>query len=143
MKAILTSTAGMEWSAGSGLYGEGSRCQGAEVVAVKILADRRPAGGGIAYLARFTPPPGKLIRLVAVARSDEHVYVLQGAYCDKTGRPLRGPGDYVLNPAGHPHSAFIGAEVVSLFVYRGQPDEIVAFDVIAKPAGATRRRRGR
>ena len=35
------------------------------VVALKA-SDRRPdVGGGIAWLVKFTPPPGKLIKIVA------------------------------------------------------------------------------
>ena len=97
---------------------------------LKILSDRRGDGGGIAYLVKFSPPAGKLIKLVAVARSDEHVYILAGGYCNKAGEQLRWPGDYGLNPNGHPHSAFIGEETVNLAVYTGEPDEVLECTVI-------------
>jgi hypothetical protein len=130
LKTILTSAAGLPWSPGSGLYGSGSIYEERELVQLKVLGDRRADAGGIAFLVRFTPPEDRLIRLVAVARSDEHVYVLDGGYCNKAGRPLRVPGDYAFNPAGHVHSAFIGAETISLVIYAGEADEIRAFDVI-------------
>jgi len=97
---------------------------------LKILSDRRGDGGGIAYLVKFSPPAGKLIKLVAIARSDEHVYILAGGYCNKAGEQLRWPGDYGLNPKGHPHSAFIGEETVNLAVYAGEPDEVLECTVI-------------
>jgi hypothetical protein len=128
----------MDWEPGSRLYGDRSIYHGTELVHLKVLSDRRAAGGGLAYLVKFSPPPKKLIKVVAVTRSNEHVFILEGGFCNKAGKPLRGPGDYALNPSGHPHSAFIGSEVVSLAVYSGEPDDIVAFDVIdARPAVPT------
>jgi hypothetical protein len=56
--------------------------------------------------------------------------VLGGGSCNRSGEQLRFPGDYALNPKGHPHSAFIGRETVSLVVYAGEPDEIREFAVI-------------
>lgn len=130
MKATLASTTAMEWAPGSALYGHASIHDGRELVHVKVLADRRADGGGIAFLVKFTPPQGKLIKLVAVARSDEHVYLLEGGYCNKSGTQLRFPGDYAFNPTGHPHSAFVGMQVVSLVVYTGDTDQIRTFEVI-------------
>jgi hypothetical protein len=37
---------------------------GNDIVQLKILSDRRAEGGGIAWLAKFLPPPGKLIKIV-------------------------------------------------------------------------------
>ena len=136
MKAILASTARMEWVPGSILYGPQSVYEGQELVHLKILSDRRTVGGGLAYLVKFSPPEGKLIKVVAVTRSDEHVYILAGGYCNKVGAQLRFPGDYTLNPAGHPHSAFIGTEGVSVVIYAGEPDEIRAFEVIEAGSSA-------
>jgi hypothetical protein len=56
--------------------------------------------------------------------------VLEGGYYNRSGEPLRFPGDYALNPGGRPHSAFIGQETVSLVVYAGEPDEIREFEVV-------------
>ena len=130
MKAITRRTSQMVWEPDCGLYGEKSTANGRPLVQLKILSDRRGEGGGIAYLVKFSPPPGKLIKLVAVARSDEHVYILEGGYCNKAGEQLRWPGDYGLNPKGHPHSAFIGEETVNLAVYAGEPDEVLECTVI-------------
>jgi hypothetical protein len=101
-----------------------------------VLSDRRNEGGGIAWLARFSPPPGKLIKIVAKALSDEHVFNLEGGRGTKSGEPARASGGYTLNSEGQPHSAFIGTETVSLIVYRGEPDEIVSLEVVdPAPAG--------
>ncbi len=130
MKSIMVSTSKSDWISGSGLYGEQSIYNGKELVQLKILSDRRKEEGGLAYLVKFSPPAGKLIKIVAVARSTEHTYVLEGGYCNRAGEQLRFPGDYALNPKGRPHSAFIGKETVSLVVYAGEPDEIREFVVI-------------
>ena len=97
---------------------------------LKVLSDRRSEGGGIAWLARFSPPPGKLIKIVATALSDEHVFNLEGGRSTKSGAPARASGGYTLNPKGQPHSALIATETVSLVIYRGEPDEIVSLDVV-------------
>jgi hypothetical protein len=99
-------------------------------VQLKVLSDRRAEGGGIAWLAKFSPPPGKLIKIVATALSDEHVFNLEGGRATKSGAPARASGGYTLNPTGQPHSAMIAAETVSLIVYSGEPDRIVSMEVI-------------
>lgn len=119
-----------EWTPGIPFYGPAAVYQGRDIVQLKILSDRRGEGGGIAWLARFSPPPGKLIRIVAKALSDEHVFNLEGGRGTKSGAPARASGGYALNPAGQPHSAFIGSETVSLIVYTGEPDEIVSLEVV-------------
>ena len=103
---------------------------GNDIVQLKILSDRRAEGGGIAWLAKFLPPPGKLIKIVARALSDEHVFNLEGGRVNKSGAPVRASGGYTLNPEGQPHSAIIGSETVSLVIYRGEPDEIGSLEVI-------------
>ena len=130
MKSTRASTATADWSPGSPIYGLGSVYEGRELVQLKILSDRRSSGGGMAYVVKFTPPSGKTIKIVAVARSDEHVFNLEGGYGTRTGRQLRFPGDYTLNPKGQPHSAFISAETTSLVVYAGEPDEIKSIEVV-------------
>jgi hypothetical protein len=124
MKGILLSTETQDWQSADYRFGVVSADNGASIAQEKILSDRRNEGGGVGYLLKFTPPHGKLIRLVATARSDEHVFILEGGYCDKRGRPQRFPGDYGLNPSGHTHSAFIGKKTVALVIYAGEPDEV-------------------
>jgi hypothetical protein len=68
--------------------------------------------------------------VVAVARSDEHVFALAGGRGTKSGAVVHGKGGYTLNPAGQAHSAFIAEETVSLVVYSGEPDEVLALEVI-------------
>jgi hypothetical protein len=130
MKAVRSNTPDRPWQRAGYRFGECSAYNGAALVQEKVLSDRRGEGGGIAFLLKFTPPVGKLLKLVATARSDEHVYILEGGYCDKVGRPRRFPGDYGLNANGHTHSAFIGRETVALVVYAGEPDEVHEFAVI-------------
>jgi hypothetical protein len=119
-----------EWTGGAPFYGPAAVHQGKDIVQLKILSDRRSEGGGIAWLAKFSPPPGKLIKIVATALSDEHVFNLTGGRVTKSGQPARASGGYTLNPKGQPHSALIGTETVSLVIYRGEPDEIVSMEVV-------------
>ncbi len=130
MKAISVRTPDTKWTSAASVFGERAINNGKPLVQYKILSDRRSEGGGIAYMLKFSPPAGKLIKLVAVAQSDEHVYVLEGGYCNRAGEQLRFPGDYALNPEGHPHSAFIGVETVGIAVYAGEPDKVVELEVI-------------
>jgi len=119
-----------EWTPGTPFYGPAAVYQGKDIVQLKILSDRRPEGGGIAWLIKASPPPGKLIKIVATALSDEHVLNLAGGRVTKAGQLARSSGGYTLNPKGQPHSALIGTETVSLVIYRGEPDEIVSMEVV-------------
>jgi len=119
-----------EWTAGTLFYGPAAMYQGKDIVQLKILSDRRSEGGGIAWLAKFSPPPGKLIKIVATALSDEHVFNLEGGRVTKAGQAARASGGYTLNPKGQPHSALIGAETISLVIYHGEPDEITSLEVV-------------
>jgi len=101
-----------------------------------VLSDRRREGGGIAWLVRFLPPPGKLIKIVATALSDEHVFSLQGGRSTKSGTRAQGSGGYSLNPKGQPHSAMISSETVALVIYAGEPDEVRSMEVVDIEAAA-------
>src|SRR3954469_20383539 len=111
-------------------YGPAAVHDGKDMVQLKVLSDRRRHGGGIAWLVKFSPPPGKLIKIVATAQSDEHVFSLEGGRSTKSGRPARSSGGYSLNPKGQPHSAMIAEESVSLIVYAGEPDEINSLEIV-------------
>lgn len=124
MKAINIRTSATEWSAGSKMLGAKAVHEGREIVRLKILSDRRAEGGGVAYLLNLLPPEGKIIRTIAIARSDEHVYLLEGGYCNKAGEIIHPSGDYVLNPQGHPHSVFVAIPTTALVICRGEPDEV-------------------
>jgi hypothetical protein len=119
-----------EWTPGTPFYGAAAIYEGKDIVQLKVLSDRRQEGGGIAWLVKFSPPSGKLIKIVATALSDEHVFNLEGGRVTKGGQPARSAGGYTLNPRGQPHSAFIAAETVSLVIYRGEPDEITSMEVV-------------
>jgi hypothetical protein len=136
MSSIRIDSDQTPWTPGSPLFGAGSIHGGRELVQIKVLSDRRSEGGGVAYLFRFSPPPGKVIKIVAVARSDEHGYTLQGGRSTKAGQPLRAPVDYVLNTDGQPHSAFIAEETTVFVVYTGEPDEVTAVEVLDIEAAA-------
>ncbi len=129
VRAILQKTDEMPWVPASSLFGEKLLVDGKDVVFLKILSDRRREGGGVAEMTRFSPPPGKRIRIKAVAESDEHVYLLKGGHEDGTGEPLRFPGDYLLHPKGLPHSAILSQETIALVIYAGEPDRIMEFRV--------------
>jgi hypothetical protein len=119
-----------EWTPGTPFYGPAASYDGSDIVQLKVLSDRRQEGGGIAWLAKFLPPPGKLIKIVATALSDEHVFNLEGGRSTKSGQPARSSGGYTLNPKGQPHSALIATETISLVIYTGEPDEIVSLEVV-------------
>ncbi len=129
-KGVFRRSAALEWEPGGGLFGGKSLLDGRELAWVKVLSDRRGDGEGIAYLLNLRPPAGRLINLVATARSDEHVWLLEGGYCDRNGVQRNFPGDYILNPTGHRHGGFVGAEAVALVVCTGEPDEILGFDLL-------------
>jgi hypothetical protein len=129
----------LEWTPGSAKYGQAAVYDGKEIIQSKILSDRRQEGGGLALLSKILPPPGKLVKIVAVARSDEHVFNLKGGRAAKSGEPVHASADYTLNSEGQVHSAFIGSETLSLIIYRGEPDQNMSFEVVdAVPASDVR-----
>ena len=120
----------MEWTSGVPFYGSAAVHDGKDIVQLKVLSDRRKEGGGIAWLVKMTPPPGKLIKIVATALSDEHIFSLQGGRSTKSGERAQGAGGYGLNPRGQPHSALIAVETMALVIYAGEPDEIHSMEVV-------------
>jgi hypothetical protein len=85
---------------------------------------------------KFTPPAGKLIKIVATALSDGHVFSLKGGRSTKSGERAQGAGGYGLNPRGQPHSAMIASETMALVIYAGEPDETKSMEVVdISPAG--------
>ena len=130
MQSINLDTEAIAWASGTSLFGPGAVWNGCDLVQIKTLSDRRADGEGVAYLFRFIPPADKAIRIVAVARSDEHIFNLQGGRGTKSGEKLRLSGNYGLNPRGKPHSAFISAETTALVIYTGEPDDVRSIDVI-------------
>jgi hypothetical protein len=139
MTTIRTDYDALPWSVGTAMYGPAALYDGAPILELKTLSDRRREGGGVAYLLRASPPAGKLIKIVAVARSDEHVFNLSGGRSTKAGTPVGAPGGYALNPKGQPHSAMIAAETTALVIYAGEPDEVISvevLDIMASPGEA-------
>jgi hypothetical protein len=120
----------MEWSSAVPFYGPAAKYDGKDIVQLKVLSDRREGGGGIAWLVRMTPPPGKLIKIVATALSDEHIFSLQGGRGTKSGERAQGSGGYGLNPKDQPHSAMIAEETMALVIYAGEPDQIHSLEVV-------------
>ena len=70
MPSIRTEPDSVAWTPWTEVFGDGAFYEGRPIIETKTLSDRRNEGGGIAYLLRFRPPEGKLIKIVAVARSD-------------------------------------------------------------------------
>jgi hypothetical protein len=120
----------MEWTSAVPFYGPAAVQDGKDIVHLKVLSDRRGEGGGIAWLVKFSPPPGKLIKIVATALSDEHIFSLQGGRSTKSGQRAQGSGGYGLNPKGQPHSAMISSETEALVIYAGEPDEIKSMEIV-------------
>lgn len=119
----------VEWTSAVPFYGPNAVFEGNEIIQLKVLCDRRREGGGITWIARFSPPAGKLIKIVANALSDEHVFNLMGGRSTKAGEPTRASGGYGLNTEGQPHSAMISQETESLIVYTGEPDHVLSLEV--------------
>jgi len=131
MPSILVDPDQMEWGPATEFYGPAAVHQGRDIVQLKVLSDRRSEGGGIAWLVHWLPPPGKLIKIVATALSDEHVFTLAGGgRVTKSGSPVRAGRSYSLNPEGQPHSALVGEEAIRLVIYRGEPDAVHSLEVI-------------
>ena len=128
--AVFIRTLDIDWTPASSIYGESVLYGDMEIVFVKQLTDRIEKGKGVAYLIKFLPPEGKMIRTVAVARSDEHVYILEGGHCFRNGERRFSPGDYILNPEGHPHAALVNTETVALVICTGKADDIKEITVI-------------
>jgi hypothetical protein len=96
-----------------------------------VLSDRRQEGGGLAVLSKICPPPGKMVKTVAVARSEEHVFNLRGGRVNKSGKPIEAPGNsYTLNPTGQPHSAMITNENIALVIYSGATDDVKSVEIV-------------
>jgi len=130
MPSIRTEPDSVAWTPWTEVFGDGAFYEGRPIIETKTLSDRRNEGGGIAYLLRFRPPEGKLIKIVAVARSDEHIFYLGGGRATKSGQPVSAAGSYSLNPDGQPHSAMIATETISFVLYTGEPDEVKSVEVL-------------
>jgi hypothetical protein len=130
MPSIRTNPDELDWAPWTEVFGDGAFYQGRAIIEAKTLSDRRPDGGGIAYQLRFCPPEGKLIKIVAIARSDEHIFNLEGGRASKSGQSVTAAGGYSLNPGGQPHSAMIATETTALVIYTGQPDEVKSVEVL-------------
>src|SRR5258707_15428404 len=124
MASMRVDYATMDWTSAVPFYGPAAVYDGKDIVQLKVLSDRRKEGGGIAWLVRMTPPPGKLIKIVAVALSDEHIFSLQGGRSTKSGERAQGSGGYGLNPKGQPHSAMIAPQSTPPLGYNGGPHPI-------------------
>ena len=120
----------VEWTSAIPFYGPGALYHGQEIVQLKVLCDRRHEGGGIAWIVKFIPPAGKLMKITAVALSDEHAFILEGGRAAKSGRPSKTSNGYSLNPKGQPHGAMIASEMTALVVYVGEPDEVKSIEVV-------------
>jgi hypothetical protein len=130
MPTIRTNPDDVAWVPCTEMFGDGAFYEGEPIIESKTLSDRRAVGGGVAYLLRFRPPEGKLIKVVAIARSDEHVFNLGGGRANKSGQPVSASGGYSLNPDGQPHSAMIATETTSFVLYTGAPDEVKSVEII-------------
>ena len=85
----------------------------------------------LAVLSKICPPPGKVVKTVAVARSEEHVFNLRGGRVNKSGKPIEAPGNsYTLNPSGQPHSAMIATENIALVIYSGETDDVKSVEIV-------------
>lgn len=130
MPSIRSNPDDVAWAPWTEVFGDGAFHEGKPIIEAKTLSDRRAEGGGIAYLLRFSPPAGKLIKVVAIARSDEHIFNLAGGRANKSGQALNAAGGYSLNPDGQPHSAMIATQTTAFVLYTGEPDEVKSVEVL-------------
>jgi hypothetical protein len=86
MTSIHVDLDSFEWTAGSAYKGPDALHQGQEVFYRKVLSNRRQERGGLAVLSKICPPPGKMVRTVAVARSQVSVCVK--SYIGNRNRPM-------------------------------------------------------
>src|SRR5215472_11620420 len=129
MTSIHADLDNIEWTPGSAY--KGPDALGQEVFYRKVLSDRRQEGGGLAVLSEIRPPPGKMVKTVAVARSEEHVFNLRGGRVNKSGKRIEAPGNsYTLNPTGQPHSARIATQNISLLIYSGETDDDKSVEIV-------------
>jgi hypothetical protein len=71
-----------------------------------------------------------MVKTVAVARSEEHVFNLRGGRVNKSGKPIEAPGhSYTLNPT-QPHSAIIATENIALEIYSGETDDVKSVEIV-------------
>ena len=131
MTSIHVDLDSIEWTPGSVYKGPDTLYRGQEVFYRKVLSDRRQEGGGLAVLSKICPPPGKMVKTVAAARSEEHVFNFRGGRVNKSGKPIEDPGaSYTLNPTGQPHSAMIATENIALLIYSGETDDVKSVEIV-------------
>ena len=130
MSSVHIDIEDVDWTSAVPFYGPGAVYHDQEIVRLKVLCDRRHEGGGITWIVKFAPPAGKLIKIIAVALSDEHVFILKGGRTTKSGRPTKTSGGYSLNPKGQHHSAMIASEMTAFVVYVGEPDDVRSIEVV-------------
>jgi hypothetical protein len=72
-----------------------------------------------------------MVKTVAVARSEEHIFNLRGGRVNKSGKPTEAPGrSYTLNPTGEPHGAMIATENIALVIYSGETDDVKSVEIV-------------
>ena len=103
MTSIHVDLGSIEWTPGSVYRGPDALYRGQEVFYRKVLSDRRQEGGGLAVLSKICPPPGKMVKTVAVARSEEHVFNLRGGRVNSPESRSRLPATATLSiqPGSH------------------------------------------
>ena len=89
MTSIHADLDNIEWTPGSAYKGPDALYQGQEVFYRKVLSDRRQEGGGLAVLSKICPPPGTMVKTVALLPSvAEHLSVEDLLTLIKSVRPL-------------------------------------------------------
>lgn len=86
---------------------------------------------GLTLFQHFKAPPKKAFRLTAVAPDlGEEVFVLSGAYYNRSGHITAGPGTYMFNAPGARHGGIVCEAKVLTHWCSGKPDEDLALSVI-------------
>jgi len=89
---------------------------------VKVLRNPDDGGGCWHLLFRFRPPAGGAIRVTAIARSDEEVFILSGERS----------GHYGCNPTGLRHGQTVTEDTTLLVHYHDAPDEILRAEIVER-----------
>ena len=86
---------------------------------------------GLTVISHYKAPPGKGWEIVGKASSlGEEVYVMKGAYYDKSGRIIARPGAYMFNAPGAQHGGISTDLTLLIHCCSGEPDEIVSIRLV-------------
>src|SRR5262245_29621275 len=107
---------------------------GMQAMAVVYTPTASPVGEhhhGLTVISRYTAPPGKAWKIIGKASAlGREGYIMEGGYCNKTGRLIAGPGTFMFNAPGAIHGGISCHLTLYIHCCSGEPDEIVSLELI-------------